>query len=423
MRDILRHRGLKLIFLANMISMFGSGMNSAAVTWHILQAEHSEMYLAYLMLLQTIPATLLLPFSGVIIDRQDRRRIVMLLDGGRAAVILIVAWLALEHRVQLWQLYAMNVLVALGFWMFWPSVTALIQELTPESDFVHSNTLLMAGVQGGFLISGAVVGFLYNSIGLGGILLIDVSTYAVSFLLYLLVRKGRHVVAQPAVPQHLEVAGAWARYFHEMREGMDFLKTRPGVVLIGMSWSLFLGAMLTQNVTTAPLSDRILHSGAVGFGWLNGAWGVGAFCSALYAARMIGKNGGRTALAASLALLAIMLSMAPFTRWIALAAMTYFLMGSGRGLSGIALSTIMMQAVPKHFMGRVQNTFYFIGMLLQMTMGMLVGWVASHRSLTAAFALIASTYAMASLLTMHPLAAHAIRSGAARETEEPLFTV
>jgi len=80
MKKVLRHPGLRLIFAANMISMIGSGMNSAGVTWYVLQATHSEVALGTLLMLQTIPAMLMLPFSGVVIDREDRRRLVMLLD-------------------------------------------------------------------------------------------------------------------------------------------------------------------------------------------------------------------------------------------------------------------------------------------------------------------------------------------------------
>src|SRR5579859_5539509 len=125
MRKILAQRGLRYILAANIISMFGSGMNTAAVTWHILKATGSEVNLAWLIILQTIPAMLLLPFSGVVIDREDRRHLVMILDGARGAIILIVAILALTHRVQLWHLYTMGVLVAIGFWMFWPTINAL----------------------------------------------------------------------------------------------------------------------------------------------------------------------------------------------------------------------------------------------------------------------------------------------------------
>ena len=189
MLSILGRRPLRFVFAANVISMLGSGMNTAAVAWYILQATHSEMALGTFAVLQSVPAMLMLPFTGVLIDREDRRRLVMWLDALRAAIILTVAILAFRHRVQVWQLYLMNMLVSAGFWMFWPTITALIQELTPEDRFVHSNTFLLAGVQGGWLVAGSVVGFMYNHIGLGGVLLIDVSTYVVSFLCYFAVRK------------------------------------------------------------------------------------------------------------------------------------------------------------------------------------------------------------------------------------------
>src|SRR5438445_5096179 len=215
--------------------MLGSGMNTAAVAWFILQATHSEMALGTLTVLQTIPAMLMLPFTGVIIDREDRRRLVMMLDAARAVVILTVSILAYLHRATLWELYLMNTLVAAGFWMFWPTITALIQELTPGEEFIHANTFLLAGIQGGWLIAGAIVGFVYNHIGLGGVLLIDFSTYLVSFLCYFAVRKGRHVVPRPAELHDDIVAAetAIARFGREMREGFGFLRHNRRVVFLG----------------------------------------------------------------------------------------------------------------------------------------------------------------------------------------------
>src|SRR5207237_2254177 len=127
---------------------------------------------------------------------------------------------AFSCRVHVWQLYAMAMLVAAGFWMFWPTVTALIQELTPDAEFVHANTFLLAGVQGGWLIAGSIVGFVYNHIGLGGVLLIDFSTYVVSFLCYFAVRKGRHVVPRPAELRADIIAAETQleRFWREMKE-------------------------------------------------------------------------------------------------------------------------------------------------------------------------------------------------------------
>src|SRR6266567_4283057 len=369
MRSILQKKSLRFVFAANVVSMLGSGMNSTAVAWYILQATHSDIALGTLAVVQTVPAILLLPFTGVIIDREDRRRLVMLLDSIRAVVILSVALLAFAGKVKVWELYAMNVLVASGFWIFWPTITALIQELTPGDEFVHANTFLLAGVQGGWLLAGAIVGFAYNRLHFGGVLLIDVSTYVVSFLCYFAVRKGRHVVPRPAELHSdiLAAESAFAKFFREMREGMQFLRGHREIVTLGLSWALFLSAMMTGIVVTAPLSDQVFHRGAVGYGWLNFGWGTGAFVSAFYA---------------------------------------HALMGSGRGITGVAMNTSLMEQVPQHFMGRVQNTFYATGTLLQVLQSYLVGAVA-QANLIAGFSVIGLVYAIGFISATWPVRATA----------------
>src|SRR5438270_9797737 len=334
MRTILGQRPLRFVFAANVISMLGSGMNSAAVAWYILQATHSEMALGTFAVLQSVPAMLMLPFTGVVIDREDRRLLVMWLDAIRAMIIAAVAILAFRGHVQVWQLYLMNTLVAAGFWMFWPTITALIQELTPEGQFVQSNTFLLAGVQGGFLIAGAIVGFIYDHIGLGGVLLLDVSTYVVSFLCYFAVRKGRHIVLRPEELKADLVAAEsqFERFWRDMREGLQFLRNHRAVVLLGASWALFVGAMVTGVVVTPSLSDRVFHAGAKGYGWLNAGWGSGAFISAAYAPGMIAWLGGRRAVAFSMALLSVCVVFAPISGFLFVAIAIYFLMGSARGV-------------------------------------------------------------------------------------------
>ena len=405
MRAILGQRPMRFVFVANMISMFGSGMNSAAVGWYILQATHNEMALGMFVVLQTIPAMLLLPFSGVIIDREDRRRLVMWLDALRAVIIVIVAVLAFRHHVQIWELYLMNTLVAAGFWMFWPTITALIQELTPEGQFVQSNTFLLAGVQGGWLIAGAVVGFMYDHVGLGGVLLIDVSTYVVSFLCYLGVRKGRHVVMRPAELRAdiLAAESQLAHFWHEIREGLHFLRDHRPVVLLGISWALFLGAMMVGGVVTPSLSDRVFHAGPRGYGWLSAGWGTGAFVSTLYTARAIKLLGGRRTLAFSMALLAVSIAFAPVSGFLWLAIATYFVMGSGRGTGGVAMNSSLMEMVPKHLMGRVQNAFNLLGTSLQLVLALAVGAVAHKVSLVAGFAIIACVYGLSFVAASWPV--------------------
>ena len=417
MRSLLQTRALRFVFAANLISMIGSGMNGAAIIWYILQTTHSEVSLGTLVVLQTIPSMILLPFGGVIIDREDRRRLIMLLDGARGLLILAVVILVFRHQVQIWHLYLMSMLVSAGFWMFWPTIGALLQELTSESEYVKANTFILAGVQGGFLIAGAVVGFVYNHIGLGGILLIDIGTYVMSILCYFAVRKGRHVVTKPA-DLHAEldqIEGAVARFFHELRQGFRYLRENPYVVLVGISWSAFVGAMLTQSVVTAPFCDRILRAGADGYGWVNAAWGIGAFVSVAYTPYFVARYSPRRVIAVTMFLMAACIFSVPYSHWLAVAVLLYAMTGSARGVGGVALNSTIMETVPKHFMGRVQNTFNLLALGIQLSFGFVVGLVAHRYSLSAAFAIIASLYFIASLSSAWPMKASAAPQQAAQE--------
>jgi DHA3 family macrolide efflux protein-like MFS transporter len=409
---------MRLIFAANMISMIGSGMNSAGVTWYVLQKTHSEMALGTLLMLQTIPAMMMLPFTGVVIDREDRRRLLMALDAARGLVILWVAVQAYRGQATLWEVYLMAVIVAAGFWMFWPTITALVQELTPESQFVHSNSFLLAGVQGGWLVAGAVVGFVYNKIGLAGVLFIDCASYVLSFVCYLFVRKGRHTVVLAAETAVHE--SAVAKFIHELKEGIAYIRLRPRLLLLGTAWALFIGGMLTQGVITAPFSDRILKSGAVGYGWLNGGWAIGAFISAIYTPALIRGAGHRRAVGISMALLGLSLISLPFLGThvrgsvsilasftvplaLVVCVSVYCLMGCCRALGGVAITSTMMDLVPKHFMGRVQNTFYFLGTALQLVFSFAVGTVAHTRGLAQGFAIVGGIYLLACLAGSWPV--------------------
>lgn len=404
MREMWQHRGMRLIFTANLISMIGSGMNSAAVIWYILQATHSEVSLGTLIALQTLPSLILLPFTGVLIDREDRRHLMMWLDSARGLIIFGVALLVLTHRAQLWQIYLMNILVAIGFWMFFPTVNALIQELTPDDKMLDSNSLLLAALQGGWLMAGALVGFMYNHIGLGGVLLIDCASYAVSLLCVSQVRKGRVTVSRPAASVGVQPAsGSVARYLHELGEGYSYVRENRRVLLIGIAWALFVAAMMTQGVLSAPLSERILHGGAVGYGWLNAGWAVGAFVSVFYASKFVRRHGANRVVTITMSVIAASLFVLPVSHWLAIAVTIYFLMGSSRGMGGIALSSEMMQLTPRHFMGRVQNAFSFLASALQICTALLVGEAAHRDGLIYGFWMVGAMYLGAALAAWLPV--------------------
>ena len=263
----------------------------------------------------------------------------------------------------------------------------------------------MAGVQGGWLIAGSLVGFMYNHLGLGGVLLIDVSTYVVSFLCYFAVRKGRHVVLRPEeIRTDIRAAESQLnRFWHDMREGLHFLRDHRAAIMLGISWALFLGAMTTGGVVTPSLSERVFHAGPVGYGWLSAGWGTGAFISVLYTPWAIARLGGRRATAFSMALLSVVMICAPVSRFLVLGIAAYFVMGSARGVGGVAMNTSLMEMVPKHLMGRVQNSYNFVGTLLQIVLALSVGAVAHRVSLVGGFAILACVYGLSFVAASWPV--------------------
>ena len=166
--------------------------------------------------------------------------------------------------------------------------------------------------------------------------------------------------------------------------------------------------MMTGVVVTPPLSDHVFHAGAEGYGWLNAGWGVGAFLSALYAPQVIAALGARRSIAIAMGLLAISMIMSPLAPVLAVAVLAYGIMGSGRGVSGVAMNTSLMEQVPQHLMGRVQNTFYFAGTCLQILLGLVVGAVA-QANLVAGFLIIGLVYAAAFVSASWPAGAATVR--------------
>jgi len=104
-----------------------------------------------------------------------------------------------------------------------------------------------------------------------------------------------------------------------------------------------------------------------------------------------------------MALLSVCVAFAPISGFLVLAIATYFVMGSARGVGGVAMNTSLMEMVLKHLMGRVQNAFYFTGTFLQLVLAMVVGTVAQKISLVVAFAILGCVYALSVVASSIPV--------------------
>src|SRR5258706_6949956 len=142
-------RGFRYFFFAMFISLFGSGMNFAGVSWHILALTHSTVKVSYQVIVATAPG-LLIPFiGGVLIDRYDRRYLGIALDLARGVAVLATAYVAWNAHLELLHLYLITLITGTGSAIYWGNVNALAQEVISASQFTVANVAAVIGVQTG----------------------------------------------------------------------------------------------------------------------------------------------------------------------------------------------------------------------------------------------------------------------------------
>jgi hypothetical protein len=240
-------------------------------------------------------------------------------------------------------------------------------------------------VQGGWLIAGLIVGFMYNHIGLGGVLLIDVSTYVVSFLCYFAVRKGRHVVLRPrrTARRHPRRGNPIPALLARDARGPALSPRASRCHPAGHQ----LGAVSGRHDHRSrghSVAERSRFSRRRGrLRLAQRGMGHRRVSQRPLCACVIASLGGRRSVAFSMAIIAACVVCAPVSHWLVAAILLYAVMGSARGVGGIAMNTSLMEMVPQHLMGRVQNTFYFFGTFLQLVLAIAVGAVAHKVSLVA----------------------------------------
>ncbi len=407
--------GFRWLFAGMFISLFGTGMNYAGVTWYILSRTHSTVSVSWMVILVTLPGLFVPPFGGVLIDRVDRRYLAITLDVARSVIVLGVAALAISGRLELSGIYLMELLLGIGFAIYWSTTNSLLQELIPAAQLVGANSAILIAVQGGMIASGAVVGFVYERAGLGGILAIDGFTYFTAAMCLVAVRSGRflpHHIFSPAVPtgatpvesvleatgrETLPGAGSMfsrRRFAREIGEGLRYLGEQPRVLALGLTYACMMAGVISANVLVVALARDVLSAGPRGYGYIEAGWAVGAVAGGLAAAWLARRRPVRV-LVGALAILAIGHPLFPFVRWLALAVAMNALFGACRALGGVLTQSSLMGIVPQRLMGRTLSAFSVIATMLQMIMSFLLGWFAEHRSLADAFVLLGLLYGVA----------------------------
>ena len=257
------------IWTGQAFSLFGSALVQFALTWWLTQESGSATVLAIATLVGMLPQIVLGPFAGALVDRWNRRIIMMAADGTIAIFTLLLAYLFATGQVQIWHVYAIMAVRALGGAFHFPAMSASTPLMVPGEHLTRVNGLNQA-LQGINSLVGPPVGaLLLGILPTQGILLIDVGTAMLAILPLFFIpvpQPKRHEAAEPEVKPTL---------LKDVSNGIAYIRTIPGFTAI-VSMALFLNFLIVPTAALLPLLViKHFGKGAIELGLLESAMGIG----------------------------------------------------------------------------------------------------------------------------------------------------
>ena len=368
MLKILGNRTFLLFFLGNIISLVGFGFNLIAVSWMVLEETGSEFSLGKIMAAATTPGLILALVAGIIIDKVNRKWLLVILDAFRVIIISVFIYYFNIDGFSLTILYPVMMLMGLSNSLFWPTAQAFVQELVDEKDYFPANALLSASYQVGSLIGAGAGGFIVHIYGPIAALYFNAFAYLISGLLISLAPFSNNNINKNS--EGLITA---------LSKGFLFLKDKIGVLFLGLTTILsdiaIWGAL---SVLTITLSKEVFFKGSWGYGLMDGMYGIGALISTIAVAKMIKIIGRKKSLLCCYFIAGISCFISPFSSSIYIAGIAYFVMGLYNNSARIIVRTLFMEIIPNNIMGRVQTIFGVYTRAMMLTSALLAGWITEN---------------------------------------------
>ncbi len=348
-RQALGDRRVVTFLVAQATSTIAVTLQAAALAKHVYDITDSEFALGLLGLVEFMPALLLLPFTGSVADRFDRRRVAAIaftLEIGVSLLLFFYATTSPTSAVPIFGLAALfGTVRAFGV----PAMRAMPPLIAAEGGLPRLIALYAATWQIGMIIGPASSGLLYD---------IDP---AVPYLAAA-VGAGLAAIASLAIryrrPQQRTPAEQTPTLHHAL-EGLRFVRRRPillGAISLDLMAVLFGGAV----ALLPAIAEDQLHVGNIGYGWLRAAPGVGAvIVSALLAIRPVRRHVGRV-LFTAVAVFGALTVVLGLTRSYVVAFVALVLLAAADSVSVFIRATLVPLATPDHMRGRVsavENVF------------------------------------------------------------------
>jgi MFS family permease len=364
----LRHRNYRLFFGGQSLSLIGTWITRIATSWLVYRLTGSELLLGVVGFCGQVPTLLLAPFAGVLVDRWDRRRILVVTQILSLVQSLALASLTFSNTITVRSILVLQVVQGLINAFDTPARQAFVVELVDDrADLANAIALNSSMVNGSRIIGPSIGGALIAAVGEGWCFMAD----AISYLFVIASLVAMKVARAPR-------ARVEAHVLSELKTGYRYVMSSPPIRTALLVLAIVSAMGMPYTVLMPVIVTHVLHGGPRTLGVLMTASGAGALGGALYlASRETVVGLGRVSMMATITFGAGLVAFA-FVRNEILAVLVLPIVGAGFMVQLAATNTILQTIVEDHLRGRVM-AFYTMAFFGTAPIGSLLAGVAADR--------------------------------------------
>lgn len=365
----LRHRNYRLFFSGQSVSLIGTWMTRIATSWLVYRLTGSALLLGLVGFAGQIPSFLLAPFAGVLIDRWDRHRLLIVTQILAMIQSAALAVLALTGVINIWHVLALSLFQGLINAFDMPARQAFVVQMVEDrADLSNAIALNSSMVNAARLLGPSIGGVLIAVVGEGWCFFWDALSYLAVIASLVLMRL-------PPTPKR---AAGTSKVLPELREGLAYVAASTPIRSILLLLALVSLVGMPYTVLMPVFASTILHGGPHTLGFLMAATGVGALVGAVFLARRRSVLGLGKVIPITAALFGASLAAFSLSRFLGLSLVLLLFTGVGFMVTMSASNTVLQTLVEDSKRGRVMSLYTMAIMGMTPFGSLLAGGLASR---------------------------------------------
>lgn len=260
-----------VVWLGQLIAFTGSSITSFAIDIWVYQSTGSITQFALVLVFSTVPMILLSPFVGTLIDRWDRRWILLIANFGISISPLVIGSLYISQQLAVWHVYALALIHSVFASLLWTTLAASITRLVPKQHYSRANGMSSISNSVARIIAPPVSGALLPLIHIPGIIIIDLCATAVAIICLLLIRFPKITYTNEAAKN----SSIW----QDTLDGFTYLITHPGLLGLTISISFNSYIMGGIDILIPPLVLTFASTKILGL--VSACFGIGTLIGGL----------------------------------------------------------------------------------------------------------------------------------------------